>query len=403
MDFTRHYDIIVAGAGVAGVAAALEAARSGFKTALVEKTILLGGLATTGLVNVYLPLCDGKGRQVIFGIAEELLHLSIKYGPGSIPAGWKGSEPGAPAGRYLVRFSPAAFILAIDEALQDAGVEIWLDTAACCPVIEGGQVTGIEVENKSGRGLLSARCLVDATGEADLIHRAGAPCAEAQNWMSVWTHQISAQRLEQALDGVSAEALLNATTLRLGANDRGAGHPPGYPLYSGTDGESVTRFVLDSRRLLREYYQQQVASSAATRHTLFPVTLPSMAQFRMTRRIEGVESILENQNNLHRATSVGLTGDWRKPGPVWEIPYGALVPKGVQGILAAGRCIDSRDDAWQVLRVIPPAALTGQIAGVAAGLAVRSGITPDQVPADQVQREMHRRGIPCHLEDLPDL
>ena len=90
MEFTQKYDIVVAGAGVAGVAAALEAARSGYKTALVEKTVLFGGLATAGLINVYLPLCDGRGRQVIFGIAEELLHLSIQYGPGTVPAGWKG-------------------------------------------------------------------------------------------------------------------------------------------------------------------------------------------------------------------------------------------------------------------------------------------------------------------------
>ena len=79
--FEKRYDVIVAGAGVAGVAAALECARAGLKTALLEKTVLPGGLATTGLVNVYLPLCDGAGRQVIFGIAEELHRLSLKYGP----------------------------------------------------------------------------------------------------------------------------------------------------------------------------------------------------------------------------------------------------------------------------------------------------------------------------------
>src|SRR5512138_2587137 len=103
MDFTRNYDIVVAGGGVAGVAAALEAARSGFKTALVEKTVFFGGLATTGLIYVYLPLCDGRGRQVIYGIAEELLQLSLKYGPGTVPAGWPGGAAGQPTSRYLVR------------------------------------------------------------------------------------------------------------------------------------------------------------------------------------------------------------------------------------------------------------------------------------------------------------
>ena len=78
MDFERTVDVLVAGAGVAGIAAALEASRAGLRTALVEKTILVGGLAPTGLVYVYLPLCDGNGTQVAFGIAEELLHVSLK-------------------------------------------------------------------------------------------------------------------------------------------------------------------------------------------------------------------------------------------------------------------------------------------------------------------------------------
>ncbi|MDF1516077.1 MAG: FAD-dependent oxidoreductase, partial [Anaerolineae bacterium] len=83
--FTKEYDVIVAGAGVAGAAAALECARNGLKTALIEKTVMVGGLATSGLVNIYLPLCDGLGHQVLYGIAEEFLHLSIQYGPGVIP------------------------------------------------------------------------------------------------------------------------------------------------------------------------------------------------------------------------------------------------------------------------------------------------------------------------------
>ena len=78
----KNYDVLVVGGGCAGIAAALESARSGLQTALVEKTILWGGLATSGLVPIYMPLCDGKGRQVTFGIAEELLKLSIKHGPG---------------------------------------------------------------------------------------------------------------------------------------------------------------------------------------------------------------------------------------------------------------------------------------------------------------------------------
>lgn len=75
------YDVIVIGGGIAGVSAALAARRSGARVLIVEKSIALGGLATSGLIVFYLcALCDGYGRKIMSGIAEELLHLSIKYG-----------------------------------------------------------------------------------------------------------------------------------------------------------------------------------------------------------------------------------------------------------------------------------------------------------------------------------
>ena len=83
------YDIAIIGGGIAGVAAAVQTARMGMKTVLIEKTALVGGLATGGLINVFLPLCDGNGHQVTFGIAEEMLRKSIVYGPGEIPPGWR--------------------------------------------------------------------------------------------------------------------------------------------------------------------------------------------------------------------------------------------------------------------------------------------------------------------------
>ena len=81
MDFCKRCEVAVAGGGIAGVAAAVQAARCGKKTVLIEKSVYCGGLATGGLIYIYLPLCDGNGRQVTFGIAEELLRRSMKYGP----------------------------------------------------------------------------------------------------------------------------------------------------------------------------------------------------------------------------------------------------------------------------------------------------------------------------------
>lgn len=402
MDFEYSYDVLVAGGGVAGIAAALEAARAGMRTALVEKTILLGGLATSGIVQIYLPLCDGRGQQVIYGIAEELLHLSFKYGPGEVPAAWKpGGQWKTGSGRYMTHFSPAAFVLAIDEALETAGVHLWLDTLACKPVMESERVRGVEVENKSGRGLLLAGCVVDATGDADLLYRSGAVCAEAPNWLSFWGHILSLPELKEALMAGNEKHIHEMILLSLGAANDGTGQPAGARRFLGTDALEVTRFVLAGRKLLRERLESDTCSGKGLqRSNHFPELLPGMAQFRTTRRIIGRENLSEGQNDTRFKTSIGLSGDWRKAGPVWEIPFGTLVPRGVSGILAAGRCIASEGDAWEVLRVIPPAALTGQVAGMAAWLSLQKGIAPDQLDVVEIQDQLGKAGIPYHSADL---
>ena len=399
MDFEREYDVLVAGAGVAGIAAALEAARMGLHTALVEKSILEGGLATAGLINIYLPLCDGEGRQVTYGIAEELLHLSLKYGPGDVPVGWRDGDSGSRRQRYRTSFSPASFVLALDEALIEAGVTLWLDTQVCQASMDGDRVVGVEVENKSGRGVLRGRCVVDATGDADVAYWAGADCVEADNWLSLWALQVSRRDKREASTWPEETSLV--TTVRLGADNEGSGAPPGGGKLVGTEAEQVTRFVLESRRLLREHIRaRQAQGGDDNRHRLFPVTLPAMAQFRTTRRIVGRATLIDGQHGTHVPTSIGLIADWRKAGHVWEIPYGALIPRTIPGLITAGRCISSAGDAWEVTRVIPGAALTGQVAGLAAGLAVRQGTTPDRLSIQVVQEQLRRRGIPLHIAEV---
>lgn len=391
MAFECDYDVVVAGAGVAGVAAALASARAGMRTALVEKTVLVGGLATTGLVNIYLPLCDGRGHQVIYGIAEVLLHLSIKYGPGEVPA-WR------ERGRYSTPFSPASFVLALDEVLIEAGADLWLDTLVSEPVLLGSRVAGLVVENKSGRGQLNARCVIDATGDADIAYRAGAPCVDGDNWLSLWAMQTSLNRAQKAVADPGTTLL---DMVRVGADANGRGHPEGHRTYGGTDGADVTDFVLEGRRLLREHYRaKQGEIGVEGRHEVFPVTLPAMAQFRTTRRIHGLETMLPDQENVEIDTSVGVIPDWRKGGPLREIPYGALLPQRVKGLLTIGRCMSAEGEAWEVARVIPPAALTGEIAGVAAALAIEYGTTPDALAILDVQTAVRERGLLLHAAEV---
>jgi hypothetical protein len=171
--------------------------------------------------------------------------------------------------------------------------------------------------------------------------------------------------------------------------------------WHGTDARGVTRFVLAGRALLRERYRTLYETEgAALRERRFPAALPAMAQFRMTRRVCGQVTLNNAEHGKSRDDSIGLVADWRKPGHVWEIPYGTLVPQGVQGLLTAGRCISSAGDAWEVTRVIPAAALTGEAAGTAAALAVQTGAPPADVPAEKIQAELAQSGIVLHLDQV---
>ncbi|MBR5012252.1 MAG: FAD-dependent oxidoreductase, partial [Clostridia bacterium] len=89
----RDYDIIVCGGGVAGVAAAVTAAKNGHSTLLIEKSNILGGLATLGLINLFVPMCNGRGKQIIYGLCEKWVRLSAKYGFDTIPEEWKNGQP----------------------------------------------------------------------------------------------------------------------------------------------------------------------------------------------------------------------------------------------------------------------------------------------------------------------
>ncbi len=384
--FERHYDVVVAGGGVAGIAAAIAAGRRGMKTALLEKTVLPGGLATTGLVYIYLPLCDGNGTQVSCGITEEMLLRSLKYGPGDVPSGWRGEKNAVEAKRYRVIFSPASFMLGLDEMLEEAQVEVWYDTVATGTVLDGDRLAKVEVANKSGSGLLSADCFVDATGDADLAAFSGHSCIEARNALACWTLELRKGRGNLTEDC--------AMTIVGAASD-----PEGIP--AGVSGRTVSEFVTAGRRRYREILNREYREGKSDRRSRFPLKLPAMAQLRHTRCVTGLSTLEPGQEWTRFEDSIGLAADWRKPGFVWEVPYGTLLPRGVRGLLAAGRCGSARGDAWEVTRVIPVAALTGEAAGVAAALSVASGVTPDALPVECLQKELRERcGFPLHFDEL---
>ena len=386
MDFHKNYEVVVAGAGVAGVAAALAAARRGRSVALIERQTLIGGLATSGLVYVYLPLCDGHGRQVTFGLAEELLRLSLRYSPFDVSERWGGTA-GAGFNRYQCHFSPAGFTIAMDGALRAAGVELWLETLVCASETQAGKVTAIEVENVSGRGRIAAGCFVDATGDATVVRRAGGAFVTCENYKTPWVMERTPDTRQYPLTDSVHIKVFGAWTDQFRTGD-------------ALDGRSTTAFSRDTWQTLRDYYDQSYANGFSDRYHLFPVALPAMAQFRKIARIRGRKTLCDGEHGTYFASSIGLYADWRKPGHVWETPYGTLLPERVRGVLVAGRCLSTDGDAWEVFRVIPSAAMTGEAAGVAASLAVEHSCAPDELKAVQVQDALRKNNFVFHLAEV---
>ena len=387
-----EYAVLVIGGGVAGVSAALAARRSGCSTLIIEKSVMLGGLATLGLIAYYLPLCDGKGRKVIGGIAEELLHLSIKYGYDTLPEKWRHGNNGTKSSaRYRTAFSPPAFAVALDEVAELEGIEVLFDTVFSRPVMKDGLCEGVIVENKSGRVGYRGKVVVDTTGDADVLARAGAECVEASNWLSYWAYFTDLDRMREAVEAgdVLRGINLKALGVDLGQKD----FPPEPEKYRGTDAREVTRIILDGRKLLR----QKLCEGRDKGRNV--ITIPGMAQLRTTRRIRGTYELTEKDVFTRFDDSIGCTGDWRKAGPVYEIPYRTLIAGGIKNIITAGRSIASAGDAWEVTRVIPPASLTGQAAGTAAALAVREGCALDEVPVKRLQKELAEAGVIIHWEE----
>ena len=386
IEFKGHYDVIIAGGGIAGVSAALAAARQGVRALLIEKSVMLGGLATLGLINWYEPLCNGKGEKIIGGIAEELLRLAIKYGPDDLPEEWRYGQPQQPTKRrYSTHFSPGMFVMALDELLLNNGVTLLLDTLVTCPVMDGTHCRGLIVENKGGRAFYEAKVIVDCTGDADVLHRAGVPCVEGKNYMTFVGYAATVDLAGKASKKNDISCIHKWDMV--GSGMSGNGHPEGMKLFTGVTGEEITEFVLTGRQMLLN------KSRGNNRFLSDIITLPNMAQFRTTRHICGMYQLTGEDVFRSFSDSIGAAGDFRKAGECYEIPFRCLYNENYDNLLAAGRIISADGDGWEVTRIIPVAALTGQAAGTAAAICSSEKCSTGTVDVTMLQQKLESVGV----------
>lgn len=384
-------DVLVCGGGFGGIAAALAAARLGKRVTLLEKQYILGGLGTAGLVTIYLPLCDGMGHQVSFGLAEELLRLSISMGAEKdYPDNWLDRKD--PAGRtkqdprFRTQFNPWIFAILAEQALKKAGVNIRYGCYGVDVEMEGNRIRAVMVESISGRQRIPVRTVVDATGDACIADFAGAPTEihGKGNVLAAWYYGLGREGYQLNMLGFSD----------VPTEDRVGEAPP--PLlkqrFGGLDCDEVSEMVCHSHAaILRDVIKKQGQDPSWV-----PTSIATMPQLRMTRRLRGEYTLGEEEMHKYFPDSVGMVSDWRKRGPVYEVPYATLYCAQVRNLIMAGRCTSVTDPMWDIMRVIPCCAVTGQAAGTAAALT-------EDFPGLEVgllQRKLKEQGVILHEEDL---
>ena len=387
-----EYNVIVAGGGVGGVCAAVSAKRSGAQRVLIlEKSVQFGGLATIGLISWYEPICDGHGKKIMYGMADELMQMALQYGPDSLPEEWRNNPDSVDTKkRFSAHFSQSMFAMALDEYIKDHGVDVLLDTQVVRPLMKGNVCDGLVVENKTGRGYYKCKMVIDATGDADILARAGVPCVCGENYLTYVAYMAdtdTANKAAQTQDMIHLRRWVKA-----GSDLWGKGHPEGKPKLSGVTAEEVTQYVLEGRSMLFDKLRKDPPKKRDV------TVLPSMAQFRTTRRIDGDYTLTEADEGKHFKDSIAVAVDFYNRGKLYELPYRTLVHSGFDNLFTVGRSISSAGWAWDVTRVIPVAAATGQAAGTAAAMCATGGVTTKQLKVEGLQRRLGEAGARLRID-----
>jgi len=426
--------VLVVGAGSAGVAAAVAAAESGAETLLVEATGHVGGTLANQLLEHSAGFHDAAGNQVTGGVGQRVITLLREYGgsPGHIP-----DDVAYTATRTPVNHAELAMCEAI--LLRRAGVTLMLDTAVVAASTEGSTVTEVAVETAGvGRTLIRPGVVVDCSGDAVVFGLAG---AALQTDHPGRTQPVS---LLLKLGGVDFGPLLayardNPADFRPGGrvgrptddhvNLWGFGallaagyadgrlswrrtelHLAGWP----TRGEAVlnvTRtvsgYLVLAEQVMQtvDWFRRYVPGGAKA----YLAAVADRVGVRESRRILGLATLTRDDVHGGRRSpqSVGMGAfpidvhDADSPGlshtdglrAAYDIPYGVLVARDLTNLLAGGRCVSTTHEANGSARITATCFATGEAAGTAAALACLGGVDTHHVEIDKLQAALRARGV----------
>ncbi|NLY02202.1 MAG: FAD-dependent oxidoreductase [Rhodopirellula sp.] len=431
-------DLCVVGGSCTGVFAAVAAARLGATVALVENMGYFGGVATLSLVNIWHSIFDTSGqRQIIAGLTTEVVErLRRRHAVNS-------HEPSR--SRHFV-FNSAELAIELDELVQEANVRSFLHTRFVEPIVVEGRVVAAVIEDKSGRRAIRAKSFIDASGDGDLVARAGLPTRRDSEIQPPTTcailfglDEVSRRNkgfnLGQAVfDPSVPEALANGFLW--------AAEVPGLPgarMVAGTrvhsadcsDADQLTRAEIEGRRQVRAI-SDIVRNHYAGGDAIALAALPARIGIRESRHAQCLHTLTEAEVltgkrfadavangtyrvDIHYPDRPGLVfryldgteeyvcpgqptkkGRWRDPTAedptFYQIPYASLVPRGAKNVLVAGRLLDADRGAFGAARVMVNCNQMGQAAGTAAAIAVRQGIDVCDVSAEELRRTLKEQG-----------
>jgi hypothetical protein len=380
-------DVLVVGAGSAGIAAAIAAARRGADVWLVERYGFIGGLATFGLINLLLTLDDGCGTQVVAGLCQEFVDQLDGRHPA--PAEWGTTDPaaverwrqwgliwGAPPDvvRYSVAFDPEDFCDVSFDLLRTAGVRLRLHSWCAHAYAPDGRIEAVVLESKKGREVVQPKVVIDATGDGDVLVASGAAYERVSIPPWLWFR----------MGGIGEGDDVGFRTT--GAGRRLVPWGPGAQRVDPTDPDDLTAAELACRAEVRA----EVARIREKHPGAWLDDIAKMIGITESRRLVG-DYVLEKQDGDRRFDdAIARTGHWTKREVVYDVPYRCLTTATVRNLLVSGRCISTSRYVHQATKEIPAAMATGEAAGAAATYA-RDGDV-HSVDVEALRRELASGG-----------
>ena len=408
-------EVLVVGGGPAGIGAALGAARAGARTLLIENHSFFGGV---GAWQVGMPLNqmrpEGKPRSLVH---ELLIQKLQAMGDQAVKLSVHGLLTNV---EYLK--------VAVLDALDEVGAKYLVHVRAVDTVVESNRVTGVVIGTKRGLMILRANVVVDCTGDADVAYYAGAetmmdpkelmPITLGLALTNIDTRKVRSEDVLSTIQrGKAKHPLITSGFMEMlpianshswwinhaGTSDLGR--------IDATDPVERTMAECTSRRQALQMVQALRESDNPALNKIEWVAAGPQVGVRETRRIKGVYIITEQDAAAGRVfedaiawragfvDQGGIKGIENFRMKIHDVPYRALIPEKVDGLLVGGRCISTTHVAAGAGKAMGNCMATGHAAGVAAALSVRKGIMPRELKAGEVQDRLRTHGVKLEVKD----